>query len=102
MITQTACRFGLVSLLLAVSSAALAQTPANPEPGQSGPALGAPAGLVIFPKNRQSPGQQAPDRSSCHSRALGPTRFAPSQPSTARSVRELATRPSHLPPPMTG
>jgi opacity protein-like surface antigen len=95
MITQTsACRFFYVPLLLAVSSAALAQTPANPVPEQSGPALGAPAGLLIYPKNGQSQDQQSADRYACHSWAIGQTGFDPTEPNSAGSPSDLAKRRS--------
>lgn len=95
MSTQTcACRFAYVSLLLAVSSAALAQTPANPVPAPSGPALGAPAGLLIYPKNGQSQDQQSADRYACHSWAVGQTGFDPIEPNSAGSPSDLAKRRS--------
>src|SRR5580658_3064193 len=93
MITQTcACQFIYVPLLLAVSSAALAQTPANPVPAQSGPAMAGAAGLLIYPKNGQSQDQQAADRYACHSWAQGQTGFDPTDPNSAASPREAAHR----------
>jgi len=93
MITQTcACRFGLVILSLAVSSAALAQTPANPVPEQRGPAMPGAAGLLIYPKNGQSQEQQSADRYACHSWAQGQTGFDPTDPNSAASPREAAHR----------
>jgi opacity protein-like surface antigen len=93
MITQTcACRFAFVPLLLAVSSVALAQTPTVPE--QSGPAMGAAAGLLIYPKNGQSQEQQSADRYACHSWAQGQTGFDPTEPNSAASRSELAARRS--------
>jgi opacity protein-like surface antigen len=95
MITQTsACKFGLVSLLLAMSSAALAQTPTNPVPEQSAPAMAAAAGLLIYPKNDQSQEQQSADRYACHSWAQGQTGFDPTEPNNAASSSQLASRRS--------
>jgi opacity protein-like surface antigen len=94
MITQTsACQF-VLPLLLAVSSAALAQTPANPVPQQSGPAMSAAAGLLIYPKNGQSQEQQSADRYACHSWAQGQTGFDPTEPNSAALPSELASRRS--------
>jgi opacity protein-like surface antigen len=81
-------------LLLAVSSAALAQTPANPAPQQSGPAMSAAAGLLIYPKNGQSQEQQSTDRYACHSWAQGQTGFDPTEPNSAASPSEMASRRS--------
>jgi opacity protein-like surface antigen len=89
-----AYQFACIPLLLAVSSAALAQTPANPAPVQSGPALGAPAGILIYPKNGQSPDQQSADRYACHSWAVGQTGFDPSEPNNSASPSDLAKRRS--------
>jgi opacity protein-like surface antigen len=95
MITQTsACKFGLVSSLLAMSSAALAQTPTNPVPEQSAPAMAAAAGLLIYPKNGQSQEQQSADRYACHSWAQGQTGFDPTEPNSAASSSQLASRRS--------
>jgi hypothetical protein len=94
MITQTsACKCGLVSLL-AMSSAALAQTPTNPVPEQSAPAMAAAAGLLIYPKNDQSQEQQSADRYACHSWAQGQTGFDPTEPNIAASSSQLASRRS--------
>jgi opacity protein-like surface antigen len=82
-------------LLLAVSSAALAQTPANPVPEQSGPAMSAPGGLSIYPKNGQSRDQQSADRYACHSWAVGQTGFDPTEPGNAASPSDLASRRSN-------
>ena len=93
MITQTcACRFAIVPLLLAMSSAALAQAPATPE--QSGPAMTAAAGLLIYPKNGQSQEQQSADRYACHSWAQGQTGFDPTEPNSAASPSQIASRRS--------
>src|SRR5260370_41538349 len=93
MITQTsACRFVYVPVLLAVSSATLAQTPANPVPPQSGPAMSAAAGLLISPKNGQSQEQKSADRYACHSWAQGQTAFDPPHPNSAASPRGPAPR----------
>jgi hypothetical protein len=95
MITQScACRFVHVPLLLAVSSAALAQNPANTVPQKSGPAMSAAAGLLIYPKNGQSQEQQSTDRYACHSWAQGQTGFDPTEPNSAASPSEMASRRS--------
>jgi opacity protein-like surface antigen len=95
MITQTRARqFVYVPLLLALSSAALAQTPAKPVPGESGPAMAAAAGLLIYPKNGQSQEQQSADRYACHSWAQGQTGFDPTAPNNAASPSQLASRRS--------
>ncbi|HEX3396218.1 MAG TPA: outer membrane beta-barrel protein [Steroidobacteraceae bacterium] len=96
MITQTsACHFAYVSLFLAASSTALAQTPANPAPAQSGPAMSAAAGLLIYPKNGQTQEQQSADRYACHSWAQGQTGFDPTEPNSGASPSDLASRRSN-------
>ena len=94
MTTQTrACRFVHVPLLLAMSSVALSQTPANPTPGQSAQPAAA-GGLLIYPKNGQSQEQQSADRYSCHTWAQGQTGFDPTEPNSAASPSQLASRRS--------
>jgi opacity protein-like surface antigen len=88
------CRFAYVPLLLAISSVALAQTPANPVAGQSGPAMAAAGGLLIYPKNGQNQEQQSADRYACHSWAQGQTGFDPTAPNSGASPSQLASRRS--------
>ena len=75
------------AFLLAVSVSAFAQSPAPPQ-GQ------AAGGISIYPKNGQSPQQQASDRYACHSWAKNQTGFDPTRPGGGVAQNEEASRRS--------
>ena len=60
--------------------------------GGAPPGGGAPADLIVYPKNGQTPDQVAKDRFECHQWAAGQTGYDPTQGSTAPAAK----RPDYM------